>query len=761
MLNKLLVVWGIAAVYMAVAIPSFAGKIAPAVKLSEGNVLLEIPTAGFDREYLLSACVSKTDHYKWLEVGTRPSTLHVRFERLGDTVYLRRINTSVVGHPSDTLSIQSIKDNYMDSYVLALPVKSTDANGTVTVDATRLFLSDQILSPFSRWFKRAKVTLDKDLSHIVECKSFDDNLSVRTVLSFNHDQSERQLPKNCSAEILNSLLLLPEQKMRPRLGDSRIGLFSTEKKSVDFDVSDYIQDIDYVERWRVEPSDFDAWARGELVSPQKQIVFFIDNAFPESWKEPLRKGILDWNDAFERIGLKDVIAVKEYPTDDPDFDEDNLKYSTIRYIPTDRGGAQGPSWVDPTTGEVLCASVYVWGSMPEIMSRFCYVQTAHANPAIRNGKFPEEQLAATIRFTIAHEIGHTLGLAHNMGGSSVYPTDSLLSASFVEKHGLTASTMDYIFYNYILPPGNPDHVPLMSTLLGDYDRMLIDYIYHPTSTDLSTNEDHSFVQSRLDKSLENPYCRYGRQQWGNKYDPLTLIYDLGNDPQKTGDLSISNLQYVLSHLEEWLPGGDNAVLRGKLYESLVEHYETLIRSVIHQVGGIRINMIDQQRNQQNIPLPSSLQHEAMLWAASKLHTSDWLNNSPLLSRLPLSESALAKMINTLSAELVKMSSNVVLSSSLSDNPYTLSDYADDLFTQFFALTDVSPAGMILQRSLIKAINEAEQAGTKSEVNVDLISEEAGAWSTLKSRIHDWAERQLRRKTDHQLHWTIMAELSKK
>ena len=131
--------------------------------------------------------------------------------------------------------------------------------------------------------------------------------------------------------------------MRPRLGDSRIGLFSTEKKSVDFDASDYIQDIDYVERWRVEPSDFDAWARGELVSPQKQIVFFIDNAFPESWKEPLRKGILDWNDAFERIGLKDVIAVKEYPTDDPDFDEDNLKYSTIRYIPTDRGGAQGPS----------------------------------------------------------------------------------------------------------------------------------------------------------------------------------------------------------------------------------------------------------------------------------------------------------------------------------------------------------------------------------------------------------------------------------
>ena len=757
--NKLFVFSTVIAVaILATAIPLSASNVIPSPRIEGEKVLLDIPEASFHREYLLSCCVSKTDHYKWLEVGTRPSTLHIRFEKAAETVYLRRINTPVVGNPSDSLSVQSIRDNYMDGYVAALPVVEAGKNGVVTVDATCLFLSDKVLSPFSWFFKKAKVTLNKELSHLINCKSFDDNMSVSTVLSFTHDQPERRRPATCSAEVVSSLLLLPEEKMRPRLGDPRIGLFSTEKKKVDFDQSDYIEDIEYVERWRVEPSDYEAWARGETVSPKRQIVYYIDNAFPESWKEPLRQGILDWNDAFSRIGLKDVITVRDYPTDDPAFDEDNLKYSCIRYIPTDRGGAQGPSWTDPTTGEVLSASVYVWGSMPEIMSRYCYVQTAHANPAIRQGKFPEEQWAATIRSTIAHEIGHTLGLAHNMGGSAVYPTDSLLNADFVRRHGLTASTMDYIYYNYIVPVGNTE-IPLISRILGDYDRMLIDYIYHPTAPGLSIKEDYAEVQSRLDKSLENPYCHYGRQQWGNKYDPSALIYDLGDDPQKTGDLSVDNLKYVLAHLEEWLPGGDNTTLRSKLYESLVEHYETLIRSVIHQVGGIRVNLTDHQRNRRSEALPKELQHEAMVWIANKLRTSDWLNDRQLLASLPLSESVSAEMLNTLSSELIRMSTNVVLSSSISDTPYTLSDYANDLYTLFFQVESLSPADKILQRSLLKAIHEASNA--KPDVDVSLISEESGIWQLLQKRVHDLSVQKLQTKSKDQPHWIIIYDLTEK
>ena len=742
----------IAAILVMVAMPLFADDI-PHPYIKEGRILLEIPKGCFSREYLLSGCVSKTDHYKWMEVGTRPSTLHVRFEQVGDAIWLRRVNTSVVGNPADTLSIQSIRDNYMDGYLFRFSILSSADANTVTIDATDLFLSDRILSPFSAWFSKTKVIYEPKLSYVVGCKSFADNFSVRSVLSFSHDDKSRERPKICSAEVVSSLLLLPEQKMRPRLSDDRIGLFTTEKKLVDFERSDFIEDIEYVERWRVEPSDFEAWKQGKTVVPKQQIVFYVDNAFPESWKEPIRKGILDWNEVFEGIGLKDVIAVRDYPTDDPEFDEDNLKYSCIRYIPTDRGGAQGPSWTDPTTGEVLSASVYVWGSMLEIMNRFCYVQTAHANPAIRHGKYPEEQLAATIQFTIAHEIGHTLGLAHNMGGSAVYPTDSLLNADFVRKHGITASTMDYIFYNFIVPVGNTD-IPLMSTRLGDYDRMLIDYIYHPTHPSVSIADDYAEVQRRLDKLLENPYCHYGRQQWGNGNDPTSLIYDLGDDPIKTGNLSVPNLKYVLNHLEEWLPGGDNAHLRKDMYESLVEHYEVLMRSVAHNVGGIRVNLTDSIRNRRNESIPRRLQHESMVWLANQLRQSDWLNNHQLTSKFPLAQPPAAKMLANIADDIIKRSSKIVLSSLLSDDPYTLSDYTYDIYTLFFDVPELSDADKILQRALLSAIKEVEREKSKKDSDVNLVSEEAGAWKLLQEQILELAQKRTKSSADKP-HWAMI------
>lgn len=742
----------IAAILVMVAMPLFADDI-PHPYIKEGRILLEIPKGCFSREYLLSGCVSKTDHYKWMEVGTRPSTLHVRFEQVGDAIWLRRVNTSVVGNPADTLSIQSIRDNYMDGYLFRFSILSSADANTVTIDATDLFLSDRILSPFSAWFSKTKVIYEPKLSYVVGCKSFADNFSVRSVLSFSHDDKSRERPKICSAEVVSSLLLLPEQKMRPRLSDDRIGLFTTEKKLVDFERSDFIEDIEYVERWRVEPSDFEAWKQGKTVVPKQQIVFYVDNAFPESWKEPIRKGILDWNEVFEGIGLKDVIAVRDYPTDDPEFDEDNLKYSCIRYIPTDRGGAQGPSWTDPTTGEVLSASVYVWGSMLEIMNRFCYVQTAHANPAIRHGKYPEEQLAATIQFTIAHEIGHTLGLAHNMGGSAVYPTDSLLNADFVRKHGITASTMDYIFYNFIVPVGNTN-IPLMSTRLGDYDRMLIDYIYHPTHPSVSIADDYAEVQRRLDKLLENPYCHYGRQQWGNGNDPTSLIYDLGDDPIKTGNLSVPNLKYVLNHLEEWLPGGDNAHLRKDMYESLVEHYEVLMRSVAHNVGGIRVNLTDSIRNRRNESIPRRLQHESMVWLANQLRQSDWLNNHQLISKFPLAQPPAAKMLANIADDIIKRSSKIVLSSLLSDDPYTLSDYTYDIYTLFFDVPELSDADKILQRALLSAIKEVEREKSKKDSDVSLVSEEAGAWKLLQEQIQELAQKRTKSSADKP-HWAMI------
>jgi len=297
----------------------------------------------------------------------------------------------------------------------------------------------------------------------------------------------------------------------------------------------------------------------------------------------------------------------------------------------------------------------------------------------------------------------------------------------------------------------------MSTRLGDYDRMLIDFIYHPTPSASDIEADYAEVQKRLDVALENPYCHYGKQQWGNKNDPSALIYDLGDDPQKTGDLSISNLKYVLAHLEEWLPGGKHAALREKLYESIVEHYETLLRSVIHQIGGIRVNITDAQRNQHSEPLPRQLQHEALLWVARQLHQADWLNDRHLLSSLPLSAQYLPKTLNTLAGEIVQMAQNVALSSSISEKPYTLTDYAEDVYSQFFAIPDLTPADKIVQRALLTAVNKEDKK--KADIDVSLFSEEDGTWSCLRQRINQQALQHIQKASANQQHWVIIKKLT--
>lgn len=684
-----------------------AGRMA--LRASEGKLLLEIPLKYMDREFLFSSCIARTTHYKWMAVGTRGNTIHARLEYAGGNVYLKRINTEVVGDGADSLSCRSIGDSFMDAYLAKLPLVEQHPDGqSVTVDVTELFVTDRTFSPFPWYFDKARTTLDRDLCRVMECKSFDDNFSARVLLSFRYVPADGESPSGiCSAEVVHSALLLPEQKMRPRLADSRVGLFTEKKKMLDFAQSDFYRSVAYAQRWRVEPSDWEAWRRGDTVTPVKPITYYIDNAFPEKWKAPLRKGILKWNEAFRRFGLKDVIAVRDYPVGDPDFDEDNLKYNCIRYVATDRGAAQGPSWADPSTGELLSASVYVWASLPEIMNRFCFVQTAQANPGIRSGRMSDEELSSALQSIITHEIGHTLGMAHNMGGSSAYPVDSLLDADFVRRNGLSASVMDYLYYNYIVPPGSTG-IPLSSTRLGPYDELCLEYIYRPTDPSLSVEEDLKVAESWLDAHAGDPRYRYGIQQWGNRYDPTSLTDDIGDDALRAGDLSVANLKYVLAHTEEWLPGGEHVAQRREMYRELTKHYTSLLKNALSLVGGIRLSFVKEgTEGKVYESVPRDRQKKALAWVAREIRHSAWLDNRSLTSKFEPAVDASIDVQAKVADEILAVSENVVLSAHLSEAPYTLKEYADDLYEYFFALPSrearLLPSDKVLQRSLLKGM----------------------------------------------------------
>lgn len=719
------------------------------------SLLLTLPKEYLNRDMMMSACVKSTTHYKYAEVGTRPRVLITYFVQEGDKVYLKQRASNIVGNDSDNKEKQSLADNNKDYFLASLPLYD-NGNKTVTFDVTKLFLTDEVFSPFSPWFRKATTRYNKLFSRIETVKAFDDNFSVSTLMSFDVTPKGKESLDNslCSAQLVISALLLPKDKMKPRLSDRRIGLFDKTLDQYDLNKSDLYGKVSYVERWNIQPKDWKAWKSGKIVEPTKHIVYYLDDQFPESWKEPLKKGILEWNEVFRSIGLKDVIVVKDYPKNDDEFDEDNLKYNCIRYIPTDRGGAQGPSWSDPRTGELYCADVYVWGSLADFALRTGYVQTAQACEEIRGGKMPEKMFADHLQCVINHEIGHTLGLAHNMAGSQAYTIEQLLNPEFVKKNGLSASTMDYIYFNYIVPPGRKD-IPLSYTNLGPYDKNLLKYIYYPTDPSLTAEEDWKVVAKFIDEHEGDPRYRYGEQQWGTYYDPTVVNYDLSCEPLKAGSMGISNLKYVLCHMSQWLKGKEKTQLKEEIYKALVEQYKTLVKNNLYYVGGVKLNhVLNGSTNKSYEVLDYNFQKSAFNWVAKELLNCQWLNEKSVTQDFDATQEASTGVADFFADEIAKLYKKVEFANSLNtDKPYTLGDFTDNIFRVYFEQPANKSSDKTVARLQLSLAKKIAEAADNEHPAYFLLSKKIGAWASANA---DKATN-----ADDKIRWTQLSMYSKK
>ena len=527
----------------------------------DGKVYLEYPLKFMGRELLLAATSTASTDNSVCTNGYKENTpMHIRFTLEDSTVQMRKVNavvaTKSAGERIDRIMEQNFGDPVMAQYkVLAYSPDSL----AVVFDMTGIFLDEEAaLSPVPKGSGLMEVTksLTKDLSSIREVKAFEDNMSVKSQLvykySVTYNKARVVTDQPLTVLATRSLLLLPERKMTPRVSDRRVGVFLTSKSYIS-DEGVPTERYSYANRWRVEPSDVEAYRRGELTEPVKPIVFYVDTLFPEAWKQPIREGILRWNQAFEKVGFKNVMQVRDFPKDDPSFDPDNLKYSCVRYVPTGVANAMGPSWVDPTTGEILNASVLVYNNVAQMLRNWRFVQTAQIDPLVRSKELPEALLNESLTYVIAHEIGHCLGLMHNMSASASYPVDSLRSASFTAKYGTTPSIMDYARFNYVAQPGDRG-VKLTPPDLGVYDEFVINWLYSPVYGVSTIWEEAKMLETWVDEKVNDPMLRYGRQQIAGRYDPTALEEDLGDDAMKAGNYGIQNLKYILSHLDEWIGG---------------------------------------------------------------------------------------------------------------------------------------------------------------------------------------------------------------
>jgi len=552
----------------------------------------EMPNDLLDKELLIVSRIS--GHVKNLNFGgagmkSRPQQV-VRWQRHDENILLRSVSYNSVASNEDPI-YKSLKNNNFEPIIMNFPIAAYNSDTTgVIFDVTSLFTTDVSMIGPLRDSERKRFgvkALDKKRSLISHTKAFPKNVEVRHILTFNGSKlPDNQLTKALSIEMNQSFIELPAEQWQPRYYDERVGYFSIQQTDYSANEQKAFKKR-YITRWRLEPSDWDAYNRGELVEPVKPIVYYIDPGTPEVWRPYIKQGVNDWQKAFEKAGFKNAIYAKDAPTkeEDPNWSPEDVRYSVIRYITTDIQNAQGPHVHDPRTGEILESDILWYHNVMNLLRNWFMMQTAAINPEARSVKFKDEVMGELIRFVAAHEVGHTLGLPHNMGSSPAYPVDSLRSPAFTHRMGGTApSIMDYARFNYIAQPEDGD--VLLYPGIGPYDDWSIIYGYKLTNQNATTDSERSTLNDWIKERADNPIYRYGAQRRNNA-DPSAQTEDLGDDAMYASELGINNLKRILPNLIEWSAedGKDYADLR-ELYNNIYSQMGRYMGHVTTNIGGV-------------------------------------------------------------------------------------------------------------------------------------------------------------------------------
>ena len=651
---------------------------------------LEVPDSLLGRDFLLVSRIAgvPTGFGGFTSSGTSLEERVVRWQKVGDRMLLRSISFAAVADDSLPIAVSVASNNYAP-IIASLPVQAyTRDSAAAVLDVTDFFGGDTPAISGLDANQRRQYQVrryDAARSFVSSVRAFPTNVEVRHVQTFDAGAAPSDASANTiSLEMRQSLVLLPREPMRPRYADDRVGFFGIERVNYGLDQQKAATQS-FIRRWRLEPKDPAAYARGELVEPVKPITYYIDPATPTKWRRYVKEGVEQWQGVFEKAGFKRAIIAKDPPTaaEDPNWDPDDARYSVVRWAASLVRNAVGPSTSDPRTGEILNSEITWYHNHMRSYRNRLMIETGAANPSARTLDIPEELMGETMRQVITHEIGHALGLPHNMVASSPIPVDSLRSQAFASKYGVSLTIMDYARQNYIAQPGDNLKPKDFIRRLGPFDDFAINWGYR-VIPEAKTPEDERPILNRWITNQSGPFpYKYLPQQYSG-IDPRSQTEDLSDDQIRASGYAIANMKRILPQLVSWTTrAGDDYTDLSEIYSETLGMWSLYMGHVSNWIGGVHIDLKSgDQAGPVFRAVPKARQKAALAFLdANVFNTPTWLEPADILSRLgPVTPSLETRQANVLTTLLstARLGRLAEAEESWPTQSYPLAEYLDDL-----------------------------------------------------------------------------------
>ena len=674
---------------------------------------LEVPDSLLGRMMLAVTRFTSTPQGFRMFSGEEVNRSAIYLEQYGPkAIFMREYVQSHLANANDRIAI-SLKQSTADPIVVKFDVigrnpKTKDQ----LINVTKWLMSDNKISSFTA-SDRTQIgvtAVQADRTFIDSIKTYPINVEIQTLRTYgmnNNSKTPASATGSVTLALNTSIVLLPERPMQPRYFDNRVGYFNNTIT----EFSDNQQTTNHeaiISRYRLEPKDPQAYKAGKLVEPKKQIVYYIDPATPKKWVKYLKAGIDDWNVAFEAAGFKNAIVAKEFPQNDTTMSIDDARFSMIRYLPSETENAYGPRIVDPRSGEIIEAHICWYHNVMNLVKKWYMTQCGPLDKKAQTMDFPDELMGQLIRFVSSHEVGHSLGLRHNMIASQATPVEKLRDKAWVEKNGHTSSIMDYARFNYVAQPEDGISRTGIFPRIGDYDKWAITWGYKPMLDAKDELEDHKMLEPMVLESLKNRRLWWGDGE-GVHIDPRRQTEDLGDDPVKASYYGILNLKRLADNLRRYTLDNEKDIYDhdiSTMYNHITNQMMRYCGHVTNNIGGYLVEPKTQGMGGDVYePQPLKKQKAALKFIDEQfLHEPVWLREVSYAKRLTSNPQILTSYVGQYAVTSLLNRLDAL------NDLYTPQQYLTDLskliFTELDSNKKVTPYRIALQNNMLSHLERA-------------------------------------------------------